>query len=134
MDIIYRDDQIKIIKGTVKNCLEIYVKKDFQDTDMFHQAIQRIKYYFIKNRATKLLYVMEKVENLPDIEIFEKDLYYLLVRCGVKKVAIVTGKNLGTHAYHYKIRKSLLPMASNLGLDSELFFNIENARIWITGG
>jgi hypothetical protein len=56
------------------------------------------------------------------------------VKIGITKVAIVTGKNLKNYAGHYELRHSLKSRFAHQKLELDLFFEIDNARMWIRNG
>ncbi len=134
MEKLYKDGYMEITESNIEGCLEIDIKKNFRDINSFNQAIRALKYHIITTGASKMIYILDKVDNIPNIKILEEDFYSLIVRYGVKKIAIVTGKELGNHAYHFNLYGTLKPMAENLGLDSHLFFDLDNARIWVANG
>lgn len=128
---LYKDGYVEITESRIEGCLEIDVKKNFQDIDLFNQAIRALRHHIINKGVSKIIYILDKVDNIPDIKTLEEDFYPTIVQHGVKKIAIVTGKELGNHAYHYNLYSTLKPMTEKLELNAELFFDIDDARVWI---
>lgn len=132
MEVVYQNEYVKIKNSKVQNCLEITCVRGFNEVELFNLTIQKIKDLIINAEASKIIYILDKIDSITDIKVLEEDFYPSIVKHGVKKIAIVTGKELGSRAYHFRLYGTLRPLVDKLGLDSKLFFDLDNARIWIT--
>jgi hypothetical protein len=134
MLIVYDSSNIEINKGVIENCLEITVKKEFENSNLFYQTCRVIEEHIASTETSKMICIFSNVENFVDIKRLTIDFYPNLVKLGITKVAIVTAKKLNTRPDHYKLRNLLKSMFAHEKLEFDLFFEIDNARMWIRNG
>ena len=131
METLYDDPFVEIKMGILDNSFEIFGKREIDDVDKFKEILVKIEQEVSEYNFKNIIFVLDKIKYFPDENMIKADFLPDISRLGVKKLALVVGKDKKFEIFYREFINSFKSVVSNLDIEIAIYSDIDSARKWI---
>ncbi len=131
METLYEDVFIETRMGVLENSFEVVVKKEIENVDTFREILVEIEQEISDYNFRNIIFVLDKIKYYPDENLIRSGFLPDLSRLGVRKLAVVAGKDKTVETFHREFVNSLKSIEENLNMKIVVFPDIASAMNWV---
>jgi len=131
METLYDDPFIEIKIGILDDSIEIIGKNEIDNIDVFKEVLVEIEQEVADYNFKNIVFVLDKIKYFPDENLIKNGFLPDISRLGVKKLAVVVGKDKKFETFYREFINSLKLIEGNLDIKIVIYSDIDSARKWI---